>query len=67
MTLEQIREQVVHLSDQEKGLLAEDILTSMPPPEYDVSDEDVQQRIRQLEVGEIEDISFDELKKRIGR
>lgn len=67
MTIDQIREHVVQLSDPEKGLLAGDILASMAPPEYDVSDEEALERTRELESGEVKDISFDELKRRVGR
>ncbi|MCF6312044.1 MAG: addiction module protein [Verrucomicrobiales bacterium] len=67
MTVDQIREQVVLLSDQEKSLLAGDILASIAPSTYDVSDDEVIERVQELEEGKVQDISFDELKRRLGR
>ena len=67
VTLEQLKEEANELSDEQKGRLASDLLASMAPPSYDVSDEEVIERIRQLESGEVADISFGELKKRMGR
>ena len=67
MTWEQLKEEVNELSDEQKGRLASDLLASMAPPSYDVSDEEVMERARQLESGEVEDISFGELKQRLGR
>jgi|GEM_PF-1456528 len=67
MTVDQIRKEADQLSDAQKGQLASDILASMEPPAYDVPDEDVIARVRELENGEVEDISFAELKRRVGR
>ena len=67
MTLEELKEEANMLSDEQKGRFASDLLASMTPPSYDVSDEEVMERSRQLESGEVEDISFGELNKRLGR
>lgn len=67
MTLAEIRSQTKNLDDEEKGILAEELLCSMAPPSYSVSDDEVMERVRQLESGEVEGISFEELKRRVGR
>ena len=67
MTLEEIRSEAKSLDDSEKGSLAADLLEMITPSEYWVSDEEVLERVRQLETGEAEEITFTELKKRLGK
>ncbi|MEO0413531.1 MAG: hypothetical protein AAF226_01110 [Verrucomicrobiota bacterium] len=67
MTLTEIKTEAEALDDKEKGILAENLLSSMAPPPYWVSDEEVLERARQLETGEVQGISFEELKRRVGR
>lgn len=67
MTIEEIRLEAKSLDDSEKGQLAKELLEMIPPSNYWVTDEEVHERVRQLEEGELEDISFEELKVRIGR
>lgn len=67
MTIDEIRKEVQALDDSDKGLLAGELLESMKPSEYWVSDEEVHERARQLESGEVEGITFDELRRRLGR
>lgn len=67
MTIDEIRKEVRKLTDTEKARLAEDLLIEIEPSSYWVSDEEVHQRVRELETGEVEDISFEELKHRLGK
>jgi hypothetical protein len=67
MTLQEIRSEATSLCDLDKGKLATDLLSMIKPSEYWVTDEEALERVRQLESGEVKEISFDELKKRIGR
>jgi hypothetical protein len=39
-----------------------DLLATLHHPDYDVSDEEVAKRVEETESGEVEDISFEELK-----
>lgn len=67
MTIDEIRKETQSLDDSEKGILAEELLESIAPSDYLVTDEEVHERARQLEDGEVEGITFEELKKRLGR
>lgn len=67
MTIDEIRIKTQSLDDSEKGILAEELLQSIAPSDYSVTDEEVHERARQLESGEVEGITFEELKKRLGR
>lgn len=67
MTVDQIREHAVELSDMEKGQLASDSLASMAPSKYDVSDEEVLQRVREAEEDPTIMITHDELISGINR
>ena len=67
MTIDEIRQEAQALDDMEKGRLAVELLDTIEPSNYWVSDKEVQERARQLESGEVEGITFDELKRRLGR
>ena len=67
MTIDEIRLEAKSLDDSEKGQLAKELLDMIPPSEYWVTDDEVHERVRQLEDGELQDISFEELKSRLGR
>lgn len=67
MTIEEIRIEAQTLPDPEKGILAEELLQAMEPPAYWVGDDEVHERVRQLESGEVEGITFEELKHRLGK
>ena len=67
MTLQELKSEAETLCDQEKGALAADLLNKMSPSDYWVSDEEVLDRVKELESGEVEEISFNELKRRLGR
>ncbi len=63
MTLEEIQKQAESLPETERGELVASLLSTFLGPDHDVSDEEVEQRRRELDSGEVEDISFEELKK----
>jgi len=61
-TVDSILSQASELSDRERSVIITRLLEGLPAPDYDVSDEEVQERRRGLESGEVEDISLAELK-----
>jgi hypothetical protein len=62
MSIEELREEATRLPETERGQLIVDLLATLTDPDYDVSDEEVARRVAETESGEVEDISFDELK-----
>ena len=50
------------LADNDRATIAARLIEGLPAPSYDVSDEEVEKRRRELESGAVEDISLDELK-----
>ena len=61
-TVDSIVSQASELSNTERAAIVERLLEGLSTPNYDVSDEEVQERRRELESGEVEDISLAELK-----
>lgn len=61
--LAEIEKQVAALPVAERAALASFLLHSLPEPDHDVSDEEVAERIRQAKSGEVEMISFEELRR----
>ena len=62
-TLAEFKEQAAALSVEQRASLASFLLHSLPAPDYDVSDDEVAERVRQTISGEIQTISMDELRK----
>ena len=62
-SLAEFKEQAASLSVEQRAALASFLLHSLPDPDYDVSDEEVAERVRQTKSGEIHTISMDELRK----
>jgi hypothetical protein len=62
MTAEQIEREAASLPAIDRGRIASALLRSLPQGAYDVSDEEVAQRFHEMETGQVEDISFAELK-----
>lgn len=62
-SLAEFKEQAAALSVEQRDSLASFLLHSLPDPDYDVSDEEVAERVRQTKSGEIQTISMDELRK----
>ena len=61
-SVDSIVSQASELSESERAAIVTRLLEGLPAADYDVSDEQVQQRRRELESGEVEDISLDELR-----
>ncbi len=56
------QEQVAALPVEQRASLASFLLHSLPDPDYDVSDEEVAERARQMKAGDVLSISMDELR-----
>ncbi len=48
---------------EQRASLASFLLHSLPDPDYDVSDEEVAERVRESKAGEVEMLSFEELRE----
>ena len=62
-SVDSIVSQASELSESERAAIVTRLLEGLPAADYDVSDEQVQQRRRELESGEVEDISQDEFRE----
>ena len=62
VSLAEFKEQVAALPVEQRASLASFLLHSLPDPDYDVSDEEVAERVRETKSGEIGTISMDELR-----
>ncbi|MAS96825.1 MAG: hypothetical protein CMO55_26845 [Verrucomicrobiales bacterium] len=67
MKWEEILAEARKLSQDDRATLLSAIIDDLGRPDYYVSDEEVQERVRQMESGEVEGITFDELKRSLGR
>ena len=63
MTLEELSAEARKLPEQERGFLAAEILSTLEPSAYDVSDEEVLSRVQESKSDSVKDISLDELKE----
>ena len=63
MSLEEIEKQAAALPVEDRAALASFLLHSLPEPDHDVSDEEVAERVRQVKAGEVDLISFEELRR----
>lgn len=63
LNLAEVQKQVAALPVEQRASLASFLLHSLPDPDYDVSDEEVAERVRESKAGEIEMLSFEELRK----
>jgi Putative addiction module component len=62
VSLAEFKKQTAALPVEQRASLASFLLHSLPEPDYDVSDEEVAERLRQLKSGEVSTISMDELR-----
>ena len=62
VSIAEFKEQVAALPVEQRASLASFLLHSLPDPDYDVSDEEVAERVRQMRSGEVVAISMDELR-----
>lgn len=65
MSVEDLCAEAKRLSPEELGDLISRLLSEMGSPDYDVSDEEVRNRIRETREGEVEDVSWDEIRSRL--
>ena len=65
MSLAEVEKQALALSEKERGLLAAALLETLPPPGTDVSDEEVWAREEEIESGQVQPISHEELLRRV--
>jgi hypothetical protein len=65
MKLAEIEQEALALSEQDRASLAAKLLDTLPPPGTDVSDEEVEQRERELESGQVAAISHEEFVRRV--
>ncbi len=65
MSLIEIEQEALKLPDREKARLVCKLIDALPSADLDVSDEEVVERERKLEAGEIEELSQDEFVRRV--
>ena len=63
MSRAEIEKQAAALPVEDRAALASFLLHSLPEPDHDVSDEEVAERVRQVKAGEVDLISFEELRR----
>jgi hypothetical protein len=63
VSLAEFKEQAAALSVEQRASLASFLLHTLPEPDYEVSDEEVAERLRQMKLGEVTAISMDELRE----
>jgi putative addiction module component len=65
MKLMEIEQEALALPDRDRATLAAKLLDTLPPPGTDVSDEEVEQREREMESGQVTAISHEEFIRRV--
>ncbi len=65
IAIETLREEVRKLPLEERAAFAAFVLDTLPPPDYEVSDEEAQRRWDEMESGEVEGISAEEFFARL--
>jgi len=65
MSIEELKQEVRDLPEKERADFVADLLSTFSSSSYDVSDAEVARRVAETESGEVEDISYDELKAAI--
>lgn len=67
MSLLEIENEAKALSIKERAALVTTLLDTLPDSAYDVSDEEVTRRDREIEAGRVEPISYAEFVRRVER
>lgn len=62
-----IEQEILTLSEHERASLAATLLDTLPPPGADVTDDEVDQRERELETGQVKAISHEEFVRGVQR
>jgi hypothetical protein len=65
MGLEEIEQEALALPERDRASLAAKLLDTLPPPGTDVSDEEVEQREREMDLGQVSAISHQEFVRRV--
>jgi hypothetical protein len=65
MSLAEIEREALKLPEREKADLVCKLLDALPSADIDISDEEVFERERKLEAGEVEELSHDEFVRRV--
>jgi hypothetical protein len=63
--LAKFKEQAATLPVEERASLASFLLHTLPDPDYDVSDKEVAERVREMKSGEVAAISMEELRQAV--
>lgn len=67
MKVEEIEHEAMALTESERAILVTKLLDTLPPAGTDVSDEEVEQRERDLASGKVSAISQEEFVRRVER
>ena len=62
-----LQEQALALTAEDRAAMASALLHSLNPPDHDVSDEELFERRRELESGEVAEITHEELLAKVKR
>ena len=65
MKLAEIEQEALALPDRARASLVAKLLDTLPPPGTDVSDEEVEQREREMDSGQVPAISHEEFVRRV--
>jgi len=65
MKLAEIEQEALALPERERASLAARLLDTLPPPGTDVSNDEVEQRDRELESGQVAGILHEEFVRRV--
>ena len=60
MKLEEIEQEALALPDRDRSSLAAKLLDTLPPPGKDLSDEEVEKREREMDLGQVTAVSHQE-------
>ena len=67
MTMAEVQQEALALTENERARLAVSLLETLPPPDEEISDEEVLQRDSDLESRRVEEISHEEFVRRVER
>lgn len=62
-TISDLKEMAATLPVEDRASLASFLIHSLPETDYDVSDEEVAERVRQIQTGAVETITMSELRE----
>ena len=67
MSIAEVEKEALALPQHERARLIVSLLETLPPPEAEISDEEVLQRDADLEAGRVEEVSHEEFIRRVER